>query len=90
MKVFSIATFCVATLLLFSCQKKENLQVKHASNMELKQKLNVKVINAEDPICHMKTDNFIQDTMTYNGQVYGFCSTYCKDEFKANPSKFIK
>jgi YHS domain-containing protein len=49
-------------------------------------KLAVKV----DPVCQMKLDQHpIADTMTYKGNLYGFCSSGCKDAFAANPESFL-
>lgn len=53
-------------------------------------KLNVKVVNEEDPICGMKTAQFLKDTLTYNKKLYGFCGTHCKEAFKKEPRKYIK
>lgn len=53
-------------------------------------KLNVKVVNEEDPICGMKTAQFLKDTLTYNKKIYGFCSSHCKETFKKEPKKYIK
>ena len=53
-------------------------------------KLNVKVVNEEDPICGMKTAQFLKDTLTYNKKLYGFCGTHCKEAFKKEPKKYIK
>ncbi len=53
-------------------------------------KLNVKVVNEEDPICGMKTAQFLKDTLTYNKKLYGFCGTHCKETFKKEPKKYIK
>lgn len=53
-------------------------------------KLNVKVVNAEDPICGMKTAQFLKDTLTYNKKLYGFCGTHCKEAFKKEPKKYVK
>ncbi|MFN3019490.1 YHS domain-containing protein [Chryseobacterium sp. TY3] len=74
---------------LVSCEKK-NLEVKQASEMESGLKISTKVVNEEDPICHMKTSDHLSDTLTYKGQVYGFCSSMCKDEFKKNPDSYLK
>ena len=53
-------------------------------------KLNVKVVNEEDPICGMKTAQFLKDTAVYKGKTYGFCNKLCKEEFKKNPKKYAK
>ncbi|NIF05446.1 YHS domain-containing protein [Chryseobacterium sp. Tr-659] len=84
----------VAALLsisLFSCAK-ETPQVKHKSHMSSsKENLNnIKVVNEEDPICHMKTAEFLKDTTMYKDKMYGFCSAYCKDEFKKSPEKYVQ
>lgn len=50
----------------------------------------VKFANAEDPICHMKTEDDMEDTAIYKNKTYGFCSVYCKDEFKKNPEKYVQ
>ncbi len=51
---------------------------------------NVKIVNAEDPICHMKNTEHTKDTAVYKNKTYGFCSVYCKDEFKKNPEKYAR
>ncbi len=86
--------YCIAAisaLTLVAC-KKENMEVKkvdhskmHSENAE---KLNVKVVNAEDPICGMKTAEHLKDTANYKGKTYGFCNSMCKDEFKKDPEKY--
>ena len=53
-------------------------------------KIKVKVVNKEDPICHMKTSEFLKDTLKYNKKIYGFCNTHCKEVFKENPEKYLK
>ncbi|WP_300672970.1 YHS domain-containing protein [Soonwooa sp.] len=79
----------IAIIALASCEKK-NLEVKHVSDMESQPKITAKVVNEEDPVCHMKTAGHVSDTVTYKAQVYGFCSSICKDEFKKNPDSYIK
>jgi Uncharacterized conserved protein len=76
---------------LLSCAQ-ETPKVKHKKNMtssKVSQK-NIKVVNAEDPICHMKTADHLKETAVYKGKTYGFCSAYCKDEFTKNPEKYAK
>lgn len=74
-----------------SCAK-ETPQVKHKSNMSSSKEniKNIQVVNEEDPICHMKTAEFLKDTAVYKNKTYGFCSSYCKDEFKQNPEKYAQ
>lgn len=76
---------------LMACAQ-ETPKVKHKksqkpSNSTVKK---VKFVNAEDPICHMKTEDDMKDTAVYKNKTYGFCSVYCKDEFKKNPEKYVK
>ncbi len=82
----------ILAITVVSC-KKENIEVKkvdHSKMMNAAQgeKLNVKVVNAEDPICGMKTAEFLKDTANYKGKTYGFCNSMCKDEFKKDPEKY--
>ncbi|MCQ9636463.1 YHS domain-containing protein [Chryseobacterium sp. WG23] len=76
---------------LLSCAK-ETPRVKHKSSMSSSKEniKNIQVVNGEDPICHMKTAEFLKDTAVYKNKTYGFCSAYCKDEFKKNPEKYAK
>ncbi|KPE50308.1 YHS domain-containing protein [Chryseobacterium indologenes] len=76
---------------LLSCAQ-EAPKVKHKKSMTTSGEnlKNVKVVNAEDPVCHMKTAEFLKDTTVYKNKTYGFCNTYCKDEFKKNPQKYAQ
>ncbi len=53
------------------------------------QKPKTKVVNEKDPICGMRTDQFLKDTAIYQKKVYGFCHASCKAEFKKNPKKHL-
>ena len=50
----------------------------------------VKFANAIDPICEMPTESDMKNTALYKGKTYGFCSSYCRDELKKNPEKYVK
>lgn len=50
---------------------------------------NMKFDNAKDFVCGMPIKAGIADTVHYNGKLYGFCSTGCKDEFKKNPLAYL-
>lgn len=73
-----------------SCAQ-ETPKVKQVKKMAPKKEMKgVKVVNAEDPICQMKTAEFLKDTAVYKGKTYGFCSDFCKSEFKKNPHIYVK
>jgi len=48
------------------------------------------VDNRKDPNCGMPVTAGIEDTVHYNGKVYGFCSEECKDAFLKNPVELAK
>jgi YHS domain-containing protein len=44
-----------------------------------------------DPVCGMDmTRTKIADTATVNSKLYAFCNPGCKEEFVADPSKYLK
>lgn len=49
----------------------------------------LKFENKRDFICNMPITAGVADTAQYNGKIYGFCSTGCKDEFKKNPASYL-
>lgn len=73
---------------IISCNSNEKDNVMPNNDKEVLS--NVKVINKLDPVCQMPTSKHLKDTLTYDGKLYGFCSSNCKEEFKANPKNFIK
>jgi YHS domain-containing protein len=48
------------------------------------------VDNKKDLNCGMPLSAGIGDTAHYQGKVYGFCSTECKDAFLAKPDSFLQ
>lgn len=75
---------------VISC-KKENLTVHKVHKMDASNDLKgITVVNEEDPICQMKTAEFLKDTVAYKGEIYGFCSDFCKKEFKKDPEKYVQ
>lgn len=76
--------------LAISCTQ-ETPTVKHVKKTSPKTDLTgITVANAEDPICHMKTADYLKDTANYKGKIYGFCSENCKKEFKKEPEKYTQ
>ena len=87
-------TYIIAGIFLLtmvSCIK-ENMEVKKVDHSTMQpsqgEKLNIKVVNAEDPVCGMKTAEYLKDTANYKGKTYGFCNSMCKDKFKKAPEKY--
>lgn len=87
MKNILTIVFLACSILSCSQQIPETKKVNHK---KASQKLNVKVVNEEDPICGMKTAQFLKDTTVYKGKTYGFCNKLCKDQFKKEPKKYVK
>ena len=44
----------------------------------------------KDPVCGMALSDGIDDTMTYKGKLYGFCSSEDKNKFKDAPENYLK
>ena len=42
----------------------------------------------QDLVCEMKIDRSAEDTLHYNGKIYGFCGPHCKEKFQENPGKY--
>lgn len=79
-----IALNIIVMMWMNSCELKNN---KDTSKDEILS--NVKVVNEVDPVCSMSTDENLKDTLNYQGKLYGFCSSHCKEEFKKNPGKYL-
>ena len=88
---FKIIFTVLMSFSLFSCAQ-ESPKIKHktkttASNSKTK---TVKFANSIDPICDMKTEPDMKHTAIYKNKTYGFCSSYCKDEFNKDPEKYVQ
>lgn len=42
----------------------------------------------KDPVCGMNVDEKKEQTVTYNGKTYCFCSAACKTSFEKAPGKY--
>ncbi len=83
-----IALFFSASL-LFACGGTS--QQDHSSGDSAKLEISPDQLSIKiDPVCQMSMEQHpIADTATYKGKLYGFCSTGCKEAFKAEPEKFL-
>ncbi len=84
-KLFLLLT--ISSIVLVSCG--QTVKTDKADKEKVKITLTVDQLDVKiDPVCQM-TKFEVADTMTYNGKLYGFCNPGCKDEFKAEPEKFL-
>lgn len=44
----------------------------------------------KDPVCNMPVSGGIADTASYEGKLYGFCATGCKEAFVKKPADYLK
>ena len=44
---------------------------------------------AEDPVCHMQVDTRTALRSAHGGQTFHFCSAGCKQQFDADPHRFM-
>ncbi|MCO6564169.1 MAG: YHS domain-containing protein [Apibacter sp.] len=83
-KVNFIALSIFVMLLTNSCELKNKNHFMEGETIS-----NVNIVNELDPVCEMPTSNNLNDTLNYQGKLYGFCSSHCKEEFKRNPRKYM-
>lgn len=93
MKNFSIILLVVGVVLLAAC-KQHTPPNTTAGQTTTEQPAGEKaptvvLANTIDPICEMSVDGSVEDTVHYQGKVYGFCSEHCKKEFMEEPGKYL-
>lgn len=88
--IFSILCITILfTACTFTTKTTENKMDDSTSNKPLIQLSSLS--DTKDHICGMTlSEGHIADTIHYNGQVYGFCSSTCKEEFSKNPEASLK
>lgn len=88
---YKIFISCFLFGLLIACNNKSTEQSKpeHQTENHLHISAN-KLASATDPVCKMAVSESQADTATYNGELYGFCSSDCKATFLKNPETFLK
>lgn len=80
MKIFILSI--LLSVSAFSCAQ-ETSKVKHVSKMKPATGLkNIKVVNTEDPVCQMKTADYLKDTADYKGKSTVFAVTIAKRNSK--------
>jgi YHS domain-containing protein len=95
---FSLYAFFTTTIVLAcvttSCHqnpKPEMVRAAFPTNDSVKVRYAKEMVdNKKDPSCGMPLSAGIEDTVHYNGKVYGFCSKECKDIFLKDPKTLAK
>jgi|SRR5450755_1702030 YHS domain-containing protein len=95
---FSLYAFLTAAIVLAcvttACHqnpKTEIVRVAIPTNDSIKVRYAKEMVdNKKDPSCGMPLSAGIEDTVHYNGKVYGFCSKECKDIFLKDPKTLAK
>jgi len=74
-------------------ENKKEMEIKSSVDDSTKQLTSsldsLEVDNKKDPSCGMPTKGHVADTTTYQGKLYGFCSSECKAEFLKNPAAHV-
>jgi YHS domain-containing protein len=95
-KGFYIYTFTLLVLvgIFFSCNQKPNPETTSVAINKSdsgQKKFTVSMVdNKKDPSCGMPLTAGIEDTLHYDGKVYGFCSDECKQIFLKDPKTLAK
>jgi YHS domain-containing protein len=89
-----ISSLFVTVGIFFSCNQKPNPEKASAiinRSDSGQKKFTVSMVdNKKDPSCGMPLTAGIEDTVHYDGKVYGFCSDECKQIFLKDPKTLAK
>ena len=92
MKFYSIILSCAVILMLSSCDHLMKGETKSTAPVP-KKIIDIPLASFAmkiDPSCQMPLKKGeISDTTTYQGKLYGFCGTGCKEEFLKNPGQYL-
>ncbi len=85
----------VALLVLFTaCQPKTSEpEQKTAPALEEKEfpaKPDIALASDTDPVCKTYVKEEFSDTAMYDGKIYGFCASACKDDFLKEPLTYLE
>ena len=92
MKFSQILFFSMTALLLSSCDNAFKGETKSMAPAP-KKIVDISVASLamkSDPVCGMTMkQGELADTATYQGKIYGFCGSGCKDEFVKAPNQYL-
>jgi YHS domain-containing protein len=70
-------------------QAKTETQQSQATTEETEADTSAASTQAVDPVCGMTVSKDTEYTAEYDGQMYYFCSKECRDQFMADPEKYV-
>jgi YHS domain-containing protein len=92
MKFPQIILFCAVVVSISSCERLFKGETKSTAPAP-KKTIEIPVTSLAiktDPVCGMTLkQGEVADTSNYQGKIYGFCGTGCKDEFVKNPGQYL-
>ena len=93
MKKLLLGAGLLSLLSLFACNHGNDKEEQTSTPAPEATTINVKIsdlASAKDYVCGMDVeDGAIADTASYQGKLYGFCSTECKAEFIKSPETYL-
>jgi YHS domain-containing protein len=92
MKFSKVIIFCAVILSLSSCDRLLKGETKSTAPTPKKVvEISIASLSSKtDPVCTMTLkQGEVADTLTYQGKLYGFCGTGCKEEFIKNPGQYL-
>lgn len=60
------------------------------TSTQKKERPKIKLASKTDPVCNMDMPQHLKDTVHFQDNIYGVCSSHCKVELKKNPKKYLR
>ncbi len=92
MKIRLLNVLFLSAILLMSCRPNTQNTVKQDPATQSNPSVGQETLpwaGDQDIVCEMKIDRSVEDTLHYNGTIYGFCGANCKAKFQESPSKYV-
>lgn len=93
MKKLLFSALFLTTLMLNSCNRGADKEEQTSTPAPESTMVDIKVTElatTKDFVCGMDVvEGSIADTASFDGKLYGFCSTECKAEFVKNPQSYL-